>query len=92
MLGRLEIPMSRQKDQVKKFYELFWNAHNLDDMASALHADFAFRGSLGQEKCGHSGFAEYADSVHKALGSCQCKIEELVEEGDKIRCLRVLGD
>ena len=39
---------------------------------------------MGQEKRGHSGFAEYVDMIHKALGDYRCLIEELVSEGDKV--------
>lgn len=49
-----------------------------------LHEDFTFRGSLGQEKRGHSGFADYVDMVHQALADYRCIIEELVEEGQKV--------
>ena len=72
------------KEQVRKFYEVLWDAHNKDAMPSVLHKDFTFRGSLGQEKRGHAGFAEYVDMVHKALGEYKCIIEELVLEEDKV--------
>ena len=72
------------KEQVRRFYEVLWNAHNKDVMPLVLHEDFTFRGSLGHEKQGHSGFAEYVDMVHKALRDYQCIIEDLVEEGDKV--------
>ena len=72
------------KEQVRKFYEVLWDAHDKDAMPSVLHENFTFRGSLGQVKRGHSGFAEYVDMVHKALGEYRCIIEELVSEGDKI--------
>ncbi len=72
------------KEQVRRFYEVLWNAHNKDVMPLVLHEDFTFRGSLGHEKQGHSGFAEYVDMVHKALRDYKCIIEELVEEGDKV--------
>ena len=73
-----------QKDQVRRFYEVLWDAHDKDAIPSVLHEDFTFRGSLGQEKRGQSGFAEYVDMVHKALGNYRCIIEELVEEGEKV--------
>ncbi|WP_444894832.1 ester cyclase [Microbulbifer sp. SSSA005] len=72
------------KDQVRKFYEVLWDAHDKKVMPSILHESFSFRGSLGQEKRGHKGFAEYVDMVHKALGDYKCIIEDLVEEGDKV--------
>ena len=72
------------KDQVRKFYEVLWDAHDRDAMPSVLHEDFTFRGSLGWQKRGHDGFAEYVDMVHAALGDYRCRIEALVEEGDKV--------
>ncbi len=72
------------KEQVRRFYETLWNAQDKDAMPSLLLENFTFRGSLGQEKRGHSGFAEYVDMVHKALGDYRCIIEELVSEGDKV--------
>ena len=72
------------KEQVRRFYEVLWNAHDKDAMPSVLHENCTFRGSLGQEKRGHSGFAEYVDMVHKALGDFRCVIQELVSEGDKV--------
>ncbi|WP_421862006.1 ester cyclase [Motiliproteus sp.] len=73
-----------QKEQVRKFYQVLWDAHDKTAIPSVLHEDFTFRGSLGQEKRGHQGFAEYVDMVHQALGEYRCIIEELVEEGDKV--------
>lgn len=72
------------KEQVRKFYEVLWDAHDKAAIPSVLHEDFTFRGSLGQEKRGYSGFAEYVDMVHTALGDYRCRIEELVSEGDKV--------
>lgn len=72
------------KDQVRKFYEILWDAHDKNAIPSVLHENFTFRGSLGQEKRGHTGFAEYVDMVHQALGEFKCIIENLVAEGDKV--------
>ena len=65
------------KKQVRRFYEVIWNAHNKGVMPLVLHEDFTFRGSLGQEKQGHSGFAEYVDMVHKALRDYKCILLEI---------------
>ena len=61
------------KEQVHKFYEVLWDAHDKDAIPSVLHENFTFRGSLGQEKRGHAGFSEYVDMVHKDLGDYKCK-------------------
>ncbi len=72
------------KNQVRKFYEILWDAHDKDAIPFVLSEDFTFRGSLGQEKLGHSGFSEYVDMVHNSLGDYKCHIEELVEEQNKV--------
>jgi len=72
------------KEMVRKFYSLLWDAHDKASIPFILHEDVTFRGSLGQEKRGHAGFAEYVDMVHNALGEYTCHIEELVAEGDKV--------
>jgi len=76
--------MDAHKEQVKKFYRVLWDAHNKDQIPSVLHEDFTFRGSLGQEKRGHAGFAEYVEMAHEALGEYRCIIEELISESDKV--------
>ena len=73
-----------RKEQVRSFYEALWDARGLDAMPSILHADFAFRGSLGNQERGHQEFAEYVEMVRSALGGYRCTIEELVEEGHKV--------
>jgi len=72
------------KPQVIKFYEVLWNAHDREAMPEVLRENFTFRGSLGQHKRGHDGFAEYVDTVHAALDEFRCHIEALVEEGDRV--------
>ena len=73
-----------RKVQVHRFYEVLWNAHDLDAIPSVLHDDFTFRGSLGDEKRGHKGFTEYVNKVHAALGDYRCTVEVLVEERDNV--------
>lgn len=53
-------------------------------MTNLLHSAFTFRGSLGQKKVGHNGFAEYVKMVHEGLGSYRCIIEQMVAEGDQL--------
>jgi len=76
--------LSMQKQQVRRFYQKIWDSYDKTVIASVLHRDFTFRGSLGQQLKGHDGFAQYLDMVHKALGDYHCAIEELVQEGDKV--------
>lgn len=76
--------MDIYKEQVRRFYESIWNAQDKRVIPKVLHENFTFRGSLGQEKHGHDGFAEYLDRVHTALGEYRCVIEELVAEDNKV--------
>ena len=73
-----------QKEQVRRFYAVLWDSHDKSAMASVLHEEVTFRGSLGQEKRGHAGFGEYVDMVHSALAEYRCHIETLVEEGEQV--------
>ncbi len=75
------IRVTRRKEQVRRFYEVLWEAHDTEAIPTVLHENFTFRGSLGQEKSGHDGFAGYVAMVHNALADYRCTIEELVAEG-----------
>lgn len=76
--------MSNEIEQVRKFYEVIWNQHDKKSIPDVLHESFNFRGSLGLEKQGHSGFAEYLDMVHSALSDYKCTILEMVAEQSKV--------
>lgn len=78
------LKVDKYKRQVRRFYEVLWNAHDKAAIPTVLHQDCTFRGSLGQEKKGHQGFAEYVDMVHHALGEYRCTIEDLVVERTKV--------
>ena len=76
--------MDKYERQVRKFYSVIWEQHDKAAIPSVLHEDFKFRGSLGQEKLGHQGFAEYVDMVHAALADYKCIIEDLVCGPEKV--------
>ena len=78
------LKVDKYKQKVRRFYEVLWNAHDKAAIPTVLHQDCTFRGSLGQEKKGHQGFAEYVDTVHHALGEYRCTIEDLVVERTKV--------
>ncbi|MGH7772861.1 MAG: ester cyclase [Candidatus Binatia bacterium] len=65
---------------VQSFYVDIWNRHDKSKIPLLLHSDFTFRGSLGQTRTGHDGFASYVDFVHAALGNYCCDILDLVVE------------
>ena len=74
---------SALKTVVQKFYADVWNKHDKSAIPALLQPDVTFRGSLGQRKTGHAGFAEYVSSVHQALGEYQCEIIDLLAEGNR---------
>ncbi len=76
--------MRLHTERVERFYEEIWNRHDKSWIPRLIHEDFSFRGSLGDEKRGHEGFADYLDAVHAALGDYHCAIEETVSEGEKV--------
>jgi steroid delta-isomerase-like uncharacterized protein len=71
-------------DLVRSFYEEIWNRGNKAKIPELLHESFIFRGSLGQTKRGHHGFAEYVEFVTDALSEYRCEIQEIVCEGSKV--------
>ncbi len=83
--------MNQRKEQVRRFYAVLWEAHDKAALPSILHEDLTFRGSLGQQKQGHSGFVEYLDMVHEAFRDYRCTVEELVAEGDKVFAKMTFG-
>ncbi len=76
--------MTEQKKQVQRFYEQLWNAHDTSVAEVILHADIAFRGSLGLEKRGRREVVAYVDMVHAALDEYRCIIDDWIEEGQKL--------
>jgi steroid delta-isomerase-like uncharacterized protein len=92
--GRRKVPLSRlgasnltnmsnHRAIIQAFYEELWNKHDTSQIPELLHEDFSFRGSLGQEQHGHTGFAAYVDFVHAALSDYRCEIQEMIVEGNK---------
>lgn len=76
--------MTQPVDIVRRFYEEIWNRGNLAAIPDICHPELAFRGSLGDIKHGHEGFAEYVRYVRGALGDYRCHIEETVTEGNRV--------
>ena len=72
------------RELVERFYHEVWNRRNGDAAKAILQEGFEFRGSLGPSKFGVSGFLDYVDSVHAALGNYQCIIEDLVEAPGRV--------
>lgn len=76
--------MNEYETQVRKFYSEIWNSQNYAEIPNVLHKDITFRGSLGIEKAGHSGFREYVEYVHACLGNYHCRVEDMVAQSGKV--------
>lgn len=74
---------NRMRMVVESFYADLWNRHDKSRIPILLRSDFTFRGSLGQAKAGHNGFASYVDFVHEAVAEFRCDILDLVIEEPK---------
>jgi predicted ester cyclase len=68
------------REVVESFYADVWNRHDKSKIPTLLCANFTFRGSLGQSRTGHEGFASYLDFVHQTLAEFRCDILDLVVE------------
>jgi predicted ester cyclase len=71
------------KELVASFYADIWNRGDLSLIPMLLQEGFAFRGSLGQERRGHAGFAAYVALVRGALADYRCDVLDLVAEDGK---------
>jgi len=76
--------VSSQIAQVLRFYEVLWDAHDRSAIPTVLHESVTFRGSLGLEKSGHDGFAEYTDFVHTSLADFRCIVDDIVGDGNTV--------
>lgn len=74
--------MMTHEEAVRTFYDVMWNTCDKSVIPTLFHEDFNFRGSLGELRIGHAGFAGYVDMVHGALADFHCDIEQLIVEGD----------
>ena len=62
---------------IGRFYHEVWNVPKEEVVYEILSESLRFRGSLGEEKSGRSGFLEYLRSVHAALGGYTCVIRDI---------------
>ena len=74
---------SGMRKVVESFYADVWNRRDKSRIPTLLCADVTFRGSLGEARTGHAGFASYLDWVHTALDDFRCEILDLVVEPPK---------
>ena len=76
--------MTETVEIVRRFYDEIWNRGNLGAIPEICNRDMVFRGSLGEEKRGYEGFADYVRYVRGALDEYCCHIEETVSESDRV--------
>jgi predicted ester cyclase len=72
------------RDVIHCFYEEIWNLGNQTKIPELLHESFTFRGSLGQTRRGHDGFATYVQFIREVLSEYRCEIQEVVCEANKV--------
>lgn len=68
---------------IRVFYGELWNRWNDEAVDELLAEEFTFRGSLGDEVRGRSGFRAYRDRVRGAFDDFHNEIVELVVDGDR---------
>ena len=68
---------------VRRFYDVLWNAWDDDAVATTLHPELRFRGSLGQETVGLHEWRAYRDGVRRASPDFFNDLVDLVADGDR---------
>ena len=71
------------RELVERFYSVVWNEADEAVARQILDPDFRFRGSLGPELRGPSGFIVYLRALHAALENFTCNVEDLVIMGNR---------
>ncbi len=73
----------RNRRLIEIWYHRMWNRWEKSAIAEICDPGIVFRGSLGQEKRGPAGVAEYMDFVRAAFPDFTNTIEEISSEGDR---------
>ena len=68
---------------VSRFYDEVWNRPDPSVIPQLFHPDCVLRLSLGVDRRGHAGMADYVREVTAALSDYRCDIETLVVEGER---------
>jgi steroid delta-isomerase-like uncharacterized protein len=71
------------RDLIRRFYEELWNPFDKAKIPELLTDDVKFRGSLGRETFGHSGFAAYMDTIQAAFPDFTNQVEEIISANDR---------
>ena len=68
---------------VTRFYDEVWNRPDPSVIPQLFHEDCVLRLSLGVERRGHEGMADYVREVTAAIAGFHCEIEALVVEAER---------
>jgi steroid delta-isomerase-like uncharacterized protein len=68
---------------VHRFYDVLWNHWDDDAVATTLHRDLRFRGSLGQETVGLDQWRGYRDDVRRGSSDFHNEVVDLVADSDR---------
>ncbi len=72
------------KEMVRQWYERMWNQWDESVFGEILDPEAKLRGSLGNEHHGYAGVSEYMRFVRAAFPDFQNRIEDMLEEGNKV--------
>ena len=70
-------------DLVGRFYDQLWNLWDDAAVEQVLAADFAFRGSLGEQTTGRDEWRGYRDRIRRAAPDFHNEVVDLVAAGDR---------
>ena len=73
----------RHRRLIETWYHRMWNRWDKSAIAEICDPEIIFHGSLGQEKRGRDGIAEYMDFVRAAFPDFTNTVEEVIAEGDR---------
>lgn len=88
IIGFLIIKMSKtckeveNENLINQFYYQVYNHKSLNLIPKLFTDNCIFRGSLGEEKVGHEGIAEYVTLITDALGEFECTIHQIICENE----------
>jgi len=68
---------------VHRFYDVLWNTWDDGAVATTLHPDLRFRGSLGQETVGLDQWRAYRDGVRRGSSDFHNAVVDLVADAGR---------
>ena len=75
---------SQRLELVRRFYEDMWKRFDTGVFLELLEPDITFRGSLGQEKRGYNGLAEYVGFIQSAFPDFHNQVLDVVADEDRV--------